>query len=137
MLRRSVMSDSPRPLGLQPARLLCPRDPPGKNTGVGAISFSRRPSRPRATTVSLVPRALAGGFCRHYGACEAPRSRSVHPKRHVGPQAHSPRNSPSGQRGGLLAAWPADSGRGWIRCLPAAWPAETEGGGGGCRRTGP
>ena len=30
----SVVSDSLRP-GLQPARLLCPRDSPGKNTGVG------------------------------------------------------------------------------------------------------
>ena len=32
---RSVMSDSLRPFGLQPARLLCPWDSPGKNTGVG------------------------------------------------------------------------------------------------------
>ena len=29
------MSDSLQPFGLQPARLLCPRDFPGKNTGVG------------------------------------------------------------------------------------------------------
>ena len=32
---RSVMSDSLRPHGLQPKRLLCSRDFPGKNTGVG------------------------------------------------------------------------------------------------------
>ena len=38
---RSVMSDSLRPFGLQPARLLCPWDSPGKNTGVGCHSFSR------------------------------------------------------------------------------------------------
>ena len=31
----SVMSDSLRPHGLQPARLLCLWDSPGKNTGVG------------------------------------------------------------------------------------------------------
>ena len=31
----SVMSDSLQPHRLQPARLLCPRDFPGKNTGVG------------------------------------------------------------------------------------------------------
>ena len=31
----SVMSDSLQPHGLQPARLLSPRDCPGKNTGVG------------------------------------------------------------------------------------------------------
>ena len=29
------MSDSLRPQGLYPARLLCPWDSPGKNTGVG------------------------------------------------------------------------------------------------------
>ena len=32
---RSVVSDSLQPDGLQPARLLCPWDSPGKNTGVG------------------------------------------------------------------------------------------------------
>ena len=32
---RSVVSDSSRPRGLQPTRLLCPWDFPGKSTGVG------------------------------------------------------------------------------------------------------
>ena len=32
---RSVVSDSLRPCGLQPTRLLCPWDSSGKNTGVG------------------------------------------------------------------------------------------------------
>ena len=31
----SVLSDSSQPHGLQPTRLLCPWDSPGKNTGVG------------------------------------------------------------------------------------------------------
>ena len=31
----SAVSDSLRPHGLHPTRLLCPRDSPGKNTGVG------------------------------------------------------------------------------------------------------
>ena len=35
MLSHSVVSDSLRPHGLQPARLLCPWDSPGKITGVG------------------------------------------------------------------------------------------------------
>ena len=35
VLSRSVVSDSLRPHGLQPARPLCPWDAPGKNTGVG------------------------------------------------------------------------------------------------------
>ena len=34
------MSDSVRPYRWQPTRLLCPWDSPGKNTGVGCISFS-------------------------------------------------------------------------------------------------
>ena len=33
--RRSVLSDSSQPCGLQPTRLLCPWDFPGKSTGVG------------------------------------------------------------------------------------------------------
>ena len=36
--------------GLQPARLLCPWNSPGKNTGVVAISFSRGSSWPRSRT---------------------------------------------------------------------------------------
>ena len=35
----SVVSDSLRPHGLQPARLLCSWDSPGKNTGVGCHDF--------------------------------------------------------------------------------------------------
>ena len=58
----SVVSSSLQPRGLQPARLLCPWDFPGKNTGLGAISCSRGPSRPGDGTASLVPPALAGGL---------------------------------------------------------------------------
>ena len=36
---RSVVSNSLRPRGLQPTRLLCPWDAPGKNTGVGCHSL--------------------------------------------------------------------------------------------------
>ena len=35
----SVTSDSLRPRGLQPTRLLCPWGSPGKNTGVGCHAF--------------------------------------------------------------------------------------------------
>ena len=35
VLSSSVLSDSLRPHGLQPTRLLCPWDSPGKNTGLG------------------------------------------------------------------------------------------------------
>ena len=34
-LHHSVMSDSLRPIGLSPTKLLCPWDSPGRNTGVG------------------------------------------------------------------------------------------------------
>ena len=37
---RSVVSDSLRPHGLQPTRLLRPWDFPGKSTGEGATAFS-------------------------------------------------------------------------------------------------
>ena len=36
---RSVVSDSLRPCGLQPARFLCPWNFPGKNTGVSSHSL--------------------------------------------------------------------------------------------------
>ena len=39
---RSVMSNSSRPHGLQPTRLLRPWDFPGKSTGVGCHSFSSK-----------------------------------------------------------------------------------------------
>ena len=52
----SVVSDSSRPHGLQPTRLLCPWNFPGENTGGGsAISYSRGSSQPRdRTSVSHV-----------------------------------------------------------------------------------
>ena len=39
VLRRSVVSDSLRPHGLWPARLLCPWNSPGKNPGEGIHAF--------------------------------------------------------------------------------------------------
>ena len=57
----TVMSDSLGSHGLGHARLLCPWNFPGKNTGVGysRISFSRGSFRPRdGTCVSCI----AGGF---------------------------------------------------------------------------
>ena len=47
VLSRSVVSDSLRPHGLWPARLLCSWDFPGRSTGVGAIPSSRGSSQPR------------------------------------------------------------------------------------------
>ena len=57
-----------RPLGLWPARLLCPWDSSGKNTGVGCHSSARGSSRPGdlpdpgIQPTSLTSPSLAGGF---------------------------------------------------------------------------
>ena len=67
---RSVMSDSLRQ-GLQPTRLLCPWDFPGKNTEWVAISFSRGSSQPRdRTQVSCT----AGRFFTNWTTRETQRS---------------------------------------------------------------
>ena len=54
----SVVSDSLRPCGPWPARLLCPWDSPDKSTGGAAMSSFRRSSEP----ASLRSPALAGRF---------------------------------------------------------------------------
>ena len=57
------MSRSLWPRGLQPARLLCPQDSPGKNTGVGyhALPWGDRPG-PGIDLEFLSAPTLAGGF---------------------------------------------------------------------------
>ena len=62
-LSHSVVSDSLRPYGLSPSRLLCPWDSPGKNTGVGCCALLQGSFRPRNwTRISLTSPVLAGGF---------------------------------------------------------------------------
>ena len=46
---RSVVSDPQQPYGLQPSRLLRPRDSPGKSTGVGC--YCLLPSIPRGSLI--------------------------------------------------------------------------------------
>ena len=56
----SVLSTSLRPRGLQPSRLLCPWDSPGKKTGVGCNALpSRESSQPKDQTQVF---HTAGGF---------------------------------------------------------------------------
>ena len=63
MLTASVVSDSLQPHGLQPSRLLCPWDPPGKSTGVGChVLLLGHVSDSVIDPMSLVSPALAGGF---------------------------------------------------------------------------
>ena len=57
------MSNSLQPM--KPARLLCPWDSPGKNTGVGCHALLHRvflTQDPGMEPVSLMPPALAGGL---------------------------------------------------------------------------
>ena len=46
----SVMSDPLWPYGLEPTRLLCPQDSPGKNTGLGFHFLLQGSSQPRDRT---------------------------------------------------------------------------------------
>ena len=53
----SVVSDSLRPHGLQPSRLLCPQNSPGKNTGVDCHFLLQGSSQSRDQTWSLTLQA--------------------------------------------------------------------------------
>ena len=58
-----LMSNSLRPYGLQPVRLLCPKDSPGKNTGVGCRFFLQGIFLTQGSSLSLfMSPALAGRF---------------------------------------------------------------------------
>ena len=75
----SVLSDSLRPRGLRPARLLCPWDSPGQSAAAGRPSLSRASSPPRdGTHVSslgrwvLYRRSLQGSPLGRYVCCFSP-----------------------------------------------------------------
>ena len=70
MLSCSVVSNSLRPRGLQPARLLCPWDSPGKNTGVGCHALLQRIVPTQGSNSHLLhwqgdslPLSYLGGLC--------------------------------------------------------------------------
>ena len=59
----SVVSDSLWPHGLQPAKLLCPWDSPGNNTGVGCHALLQGSSRPGdGTRISTSSTCLPSSF---------------------------------------------------------------------------
>ena len=58
----SVMFDSLQPHGLQPTRLLCPWDSPGKNTWVGCHFLPQGIFLTQGHNLCLTSPALAGGF---------------------------------------------------------------------------
>ena len=56
----TLVSDSVQCFGLQPARLLCPWDSPGKNTGVGCCALpSGHLPHPAIQPVSLTPTSIS------------------------------------------------------------------------------
>ena len=64
---RSVMSDFLRPHGLQPTRLLCPWDFPGKSTGVGCHCRLAR------LVITFFPRSVFYFHgCNHHGLIREP-----------------------------------------------------------------
>ena len=54
LLSREVVSDSLQPHGLQPTRLLCPWDFPGKNTGVGCHFLLKGIFQTQGSSLSLL-----------------------------------------------------------------------------------
>ena len=52
---RSVLSDSPRPHGLQPTRVLCPWDFPSKSTGVGCHFLLQKEGSNLSCAVPQIP----------------------------------------------------------------------------------
>ena len=60
--RRSVISDSSRPHGLQPTRLLCPWDFPGMSTGVGCHCFLQGKHNLSLNSITRLPHKWAGSY---------------------------------------------------------------------------
>ena len=60
----SVVSDSLQPQAIQPARLLCPWDSPGKNTGVGCHALLQKtfPTQGLDTRLLASPALAEGSF---------------------------------------------------------------------------
>ena len=68
----SVRSDSLQPYRLQPARLLCSWDSPGKNIGVGCLPPPGDLPNPGMEPSSFMSPALAGKFFTTSATWEAP-----------------------------------------------------------------
>ena len=69
---RSIMSDSLWPRELQPTRLLCPWNSPGKNTGLGCHSLLQGIFPTQGSDLSHMSPALADGFFTTSATWEAP-----------------------------------------------------------------
>ena len=70
----ACVHDSLRPHRPSPARLLCPWDSPGKNTGVGCHALLQGILPTQGQSRWLLPSALADGFFTNNATWEAPPS---------------------------------------------------------------
>ena len=94
----SVVSESLQPLWLQPTRLLCPWNSPGKNTGVGSHPLLLGSSQPRdQTQVSHI----AGTFFTIWSTREASDLRNCYLLKKQTPSRNVQRISSTGTRGGF------------------------------------
>ena len=71
----SVVSDSLWLDGLQPARLLCPWDSPGKNTGVGCHALLQGIFQTQGSNLSFLPLLHCRRILYHWVTKEAPVKR--------------------------------------------------------------
>ena len=89
MLRVSAL----QPRALEPTRLLCPWDSPGKNTGVGCHALLQGifpTQRLNLSVLSLLHPALAGRFFNHEHHLESPQLQRVFPSNDQNPTAYCP-----------------------------------------------
>ena len=127
------MFNSLRPYELQPARLLCAWDSPGKNTGVGCQALLRDLADPGMELASLTPPALAGRCFTTGATWEALHLVAVLPKYCKGKDQEGQLQSQGLQEtqrrkrsfSDSLEAWPS-SGRGLGWLIPLASRLESD-----------
>ena len=76
----SVVSNSLRPHGLQPSRLLCPWDSPGKNTGEGWYFFLQGIFPTQGSSPGLWCLLHCSRILHRWAIWEAPRINNHHPE---------------------------------------------------------
>ena len=91
----SVVSDSLRPYGLKPTRVLCPWDSPGKNTGVGCLCLPLGTFPPEVLNLNLLRFLTASGFFIVWATWEALMGASKSPILCCFLELESPRKPPS------------------------------------------
>ena len=130
VLSRAVVSDSLRPRGLQPARLLCPWDSPGKNTGVGCHFLLQGIFPTQGLSPGLLPQQVGSLSLSHPGSprlglCPPKCPSALSPLSPAPFPLPLPPSSPS-QAGSLLPFQPVPRKR-LLGHLFTAWPVQPSG----------